>query len=112
MTSVAPKRRFSARRRCAHHSGIEPNASGAEDHDSVAGADVSLDAGFVNFMPQSDPELDQLLAARQHVELAAPERHPLTRLKQLRLRDLTDAPFVWFPRRAKPAFYDQMMPEC
>ena len=71
-----------------------------------------LDAGFVNFMPESDPELDQLLVARQHVELAAPKRHPLTRLKKLRLRDLTDVPFVWFPRRANPAFYDRMMLEC
>src|SRR6202162_2009029 len=71
-----------------------------------------LDAGFVNFMPKSDPELDQLLVARQHVELAAPKRHPLTGLKRLRLRDLTDAPFVWFPRRANPAFFDQMMLEC
>ena len=63
-------------------------------------------------MPNSDPELDQLLVARQHVELAAPKRHPLTRLKKLHLRDLSDAPFVWFPRRANPAFYDQMMREC
>jgi DNA-binding transcriptional LysR family regulator len=71
-----------------------------------------LDAGFVNFMPKSDPELNQLLVARQHVELAAPRSHPLTRLKKLRLRHLTDAPFVWFPRRANPAFYDQMMLKC
>ena len=71
-----------------------------------------LDAGFVNFMPESDLELDQLLVARQHVELAVPKRHPLTRLKKLRLRDLADAPFVWFPRRANPAFYDRMMLEC
>jgi len=71
-----------------------------------------LDAGFVNFMPKSDPELDQLLVARQHVELAAPKGHPLTRLRKLRLRDLRGAPFVWFPRRANPVFYDQMMLEC
>jgi DNA-binding transcriptional LysR family regulator len=71
-----------------------------------------LDAGFVNFMSKSDPELDQLLVAMQHVELAAPKRHPLTKLKKLRLRDLTDAPFVWFPRWANPAFYDRMMHEC
>jgi DNA-binding transcriptional LysR family regulator len=32
-----------------------------------------LDAGFVNFMPKSDPELDQLLVARQHVERLFPE---------------------------------------
>jgi DNA-binding transcriptional LysR family regulator len=71
-----------------------------------------LDAGFVNFMPKSDPELNQLLVAHQHVELAAPKGHPLTRLKKLRLRDLTDAPFVWFPRWPNAAFYDRMMHEC
>ena len=48
-----------------------------------------LDAGFVNFMPKSDPELDQLPVAIQHVELAAPKRHALTKLKKLRLRDLS-----------------------
>jgi DNA-binding transcriptional LysR family regulator len=71
-----------------------------------------LDAGFVNFMPKADPELDQLPVAIQHVELAAPKRHPLTKLQKLRLRDLTDAPFVWFPRRQSPAFYDRLMHEC
>jgi DNA-binding transcriptional LysR family regulator len=71
-----------------------------------------LDAGFVNFMPKSDPELDQLPVAIQHVELAAPKRHALTKLKKLRLRDLTDVPFVWFPRWANPAFYDRLMHEC
>jgi DNA-binding transcriptional LysR family regulator len=71
-----------------------------------------LDTGFVNFMPKSDPELHQLLVAIQHVELAAPRRHPLTKLKKLRLRDLTDVPFVWFPRWPSPAFYDRMMHEC
>jgi DNA-binding transcriptional LysR family regulator len=71
-----------------------------------------LDAGFVNFMPKADRELDQLPVAIQHVELAVPKKHPLTKLKKLRLRDLTDAPFVWFPRRQSPAFYDRLMHEC
>jgi len=71
-----------------------------------------LDAGFVNFMPKSDPELDQLAVGIQHVELAAPKRHALTELKKLRLRDLTDVPFVWFPRWANPAFYDRLMHKC
>ena len=71
-----------------------------------------LDAGFVNFMPKADPELDQLAVAVHHVELAVPNRHPLTKLKKLRLRELTDAPFVWFPRRANPVFYDRLMHEC
>jgi DNA-binding transcriptional LysR family regulator len=71
-----------------------------------------LDAGFVNFMPKSDPELDQLPVAIQHVELAAPKRHALTKLKKLHLRDLTDVPFIWFPRWANPAFYDRLMHRC
>jgi DNA-binding transcriptional LysR family regulator len=72
----------------------------------------SLDAGFVNFMPKSDPELDQILVAVLHVELATPKGHRLTKFKRVRLRDLTDAPFVWFPRQASPAFYDRMMNAC
>jgi DNA-binding transcriptional LysR family regulator len=71
-----------------------------------------LDAGFLNFMPKFDSELDQFVVARQSVQLAAPKRHPLTRRKRVCLRDLTDAPFVWFPRRANPPFYDRLMREC
>jgi DNA-binding transcriptional LysR family regulator len=48
----------------------------------------------------------------QHVELAAPKGHPLSKVKKLRLRDLIDAPFVWFPRRESPAFYDRLIHEC
>jgi len=71
-----------------------------------------LDAGFLNFMPKADPELEQLIVAAQKVELAVPRSHPLSKLKKLHLRDLADAPFIWFPRRANPAFYDRMMHEC
>jgi DNA-binding transcriptional LysR family regulator len=71
-----------------------------------------LEAGFLNFMPKTDPELNQLTVAIQHVELAVPRRHPLAKLKRLRLRNLTDTPFIWFPRSAVPSFYDRMMNEC
>jgi DNA-binding transcriptional LysR family regulator len=71
-----------------------------------------LDAGFVNFMPKADPELDQLAVGNPPVELAVPKRHPLAKLKKARLRDLVDAAFIWFPRWASPAFYDQMMEAC
>ena len=71
-----------------------------------------LDAGFVFNMPRNDEDLDQLAVAMQHVELAAPKGHPLSKVKKLRLRDLIDAPFVWFPRRESPAFYDRLIHEC
>ena len=34
------------------------------------------------------------------------------KLKELRLRDLVDVKFVWFPRRESPALYDCLMREC
>ena len=71
-----------------------------------------LDAGFVFNMPKTDPELELLPVAVQHIELAAPKGHPLTKLKKLRLRDLADATFVWFPRRESPVLYDRLMREC
>jgi DNA-binding transcriptional LysR family regulator len=88
---------------------LQPAAS-LEQLDAIRSG--RLDAGFVNFMPKADPELDQLTVAVHHVELAVPKRHRLTKLKKLRLRDLVNAAFVWFPRWAAPAFYDQMMAAC
>lgn len=71
-----------------------------------------LDAGFVFNIARADSELDYIPVALQHVELAVPKGHPLTKLKKLRLRDLAEASFVWFPRREAPAFYDRLMHEC
>ena len=71
-----------------------------------------LDAGFVFNMPKADPELDGLPVAMQRIELAAPRGHPLTKLKQVRLRDLASASFVWFPRSEAPALYDRLVHEC
>jgi hypothetical protein len=44
--------------------------------------------------------------------LTVPKGHALAKVKKLRLRDLADASFVWFPRRESPAFYDRLMHEC
>lgn len=74
--------------------------------------DGRLDAGFVFSMPKSDRELDQMLVAIHHLVLAAPKGHPLARVKKLRLRDMSDTAFVWFPRRQSPAYYDRLMHEC
>ncbi len=71
-----------------------------------------LDAGFVFNLPRDATGLAHLPVAMQSVELAVPKGHPLRRIRKLRLRDLVDAPFVWFPRREAPAFYDGLMHEC
>src|SRR6201985_400204 len=51
---------------------LQPAAS-LEQLDAIRSG--RLDAGFVNFMPKADPELDQLRVAIQQVELATPKRH-------------------------------------
>jgi DNA-binding transcriptional LysR family regulator len=33
-------------------------------------------------------------------------------LTSVRLRDLTDTDFIWFPRRQSPAYYDRLMQAC
>jgi DNA-binding transcriptional LysR family regulator len=46
------------------------------------------------------------------IELAVPKGHALTKVKKLSLRALTDARFVWFPRRESPTLYDRLMHAC
>jgi len=84
--------------------------SSAEQTEAVQSG--RLDAGFVFTIAHIGRELAQLPVASLSLMLAVPKGHPLTKLKKLRLRDLSDAAFVWFPRRESPAFYDRLMHEC
>ena len=71
-----------------------------------------LDAAFVFNMPKADRELDQVQVDWHNLVLAAPKGHLMTRIKKLRLRDMVDTHFVWFPRRQSPAYYDRLMQVC
>jgi DNA-binding transcriptional LysR family regulator len=71
-----------------------------------------LDAGFIFSLAKLDGDFAQMLVAQHKVVLAAPQGHSVTRLKRLRLRDLRDAPFVWFHRSANPLFYERIMQAC
>lgn len=71
-----------------------------------------VDAGFVFNLPGNNKELDQFPVAMQYVAVAAPKGLALSQIRKLLLRDLVDVPFVWFPRREAPAFYDRLMHEC
>ncbi len=70
-----------------------------------------LDAGFV-YVPTSDGEIAHVPIASHQVVLATPRRHPVSKLKRLRLRDLAETDFVWFPRRQHPANYDRLLQAC
>ena len=71
-----------------------------------------LDASFVFTIAKIGRELAQLPITSLNLMLAVPKGHALTKFKRLRLRDLNDAAFVWFPRRESPAYYDRLMHEC
>jgi DNA-binding transcriptional LysR family regulator len=71
-----------------------------------------LDAGFVFTIANIDRELAKLEIALVNLMLAVPKRHPLAKSKSLRLRGLSSASFIWFPRRESPFFYDQLMHAC
>lgn len=95
----------------------QPNAelqlrpmSSAEQLEAIVSE--GLDAGFVFAIASMVPDLVQLEIDVLNLMLAVPEGHPLTQQKNVRLRDLKDADFVWFPRQASPAYYDRLMREC
>jgi DNA-binding transcriptional LysR family regulator len=71
-----------------------------------------LDAGFIFSLTEPDGDLAHLQIAQYKLMLAAPQGHAVTRLKRLRLRDLRDAPFIWFHRWANPVYYDRIMQVC
>ncbi len=71
-----------------------------------------LDAGFTASLTPWHKDLAHWEFAQDRMVLAVPKGHPLTKQKTVRLRDLRNAPFVWFPRWVNPAFYDRMMQEC
>jgi DNA-binding transcriptional LysR family regulator len=71
-----------------------------------------LDFGFIFTLAEPDDDFAQMLVAQHKVVLAAPQGHAVTRLKRLRLRDLRNAPFIWFHRSANPLFYERIMQAC
>jgi hypothetical protein len=104
------------RESCRHFRELQPDAelqlqpSGSlEQFEAIRS--YRLDAGFVFNIPKTDPELE-LLPVAVRIELAALKGHPLTKLKKLRLRDLAEATFIWFPRPESPVRYDRLMHEC
>ena len=71
-----------------------------------------LDGGFAAPLAPLHKELAHWQFARDRMVFAVPKGHPLTKRQRVRLRDLRDMPFIWFPRWVNPSFYDQMMRAC
>ena len=72
----------------------------------------SLDAGFAVPLANPDHGLAHFQVGATKTVLAVPKGHALTKLKKIRLRDLVDVPFIWFPKWAIPNAYDRLMAAC
>ena len=72
----------------------------------------SLDAGFAVPLANPDHGLAHFQVGITKTVLAVPKGHALTKLKKIRLRDLVDVPFIWFPKWAIPNAYDRLMAAC
>lgn len=62
--------------------------------------------------PVFEPGIESPLFRQYHMLLAAPTGSSYARQENLMLRDLRDAPFVWFPRSWAEVYYDQMIAAC
>jgi DNA-binding transcriptional LysR family regulator len=71
-----------------------------------------LDAGFAASLTPWDKDLAHWEFAQDRMVLAVPKGHALTKQKRIRLRDLRNLPFVWFPRWVNPVIYDRMTGAC
>ena len=71
-----------------------------------------LDIGFAASLTPWHKDLAHWEFAQDRMLLAVPKGHHLTKREGIRLRDLRDMPFVWFPRWVNPVIYDRMMRAC
>lgn len=74
---------------------------------------VALETGDIScgfFHPdEPTPGLQTRLLLRESNGVLLPVEHPLASKASVRLRDLADTPFVLFPRKLNPAFYDRVV---
>jgi DNA-binding transcriptional LysR family regulator len=71
----------------------------------------SINIGFVYWLPDN-PIIKSTQLSVERILLAVAKSSPLAKRKQVRLRDLTGHPFVWFPRHQSPPYYDLILSHC
>lgn len=72
----------------------------------------ALDLGFFFDRNLQDVGLEADLAMIDRVCVAVPPQSELVEKETIRLSDLSDCNFVWFPRQKDPWLYDQLMAAC
>src|SRR5215831_13503371 len=70
------------------------------------------DVAFVYVAPTDLPDLKTHTISVERWVLALPHTHPLVKRKRVKLRDLKEEPFVWFPRPVAPPLHDRGLAAC
>ena len=70
-----------------------------------------IDLGFLREVVPAAPLLSEVVL-EERIVAALPASHALAHAKDLRIASLGGEPFVFFPRRLGPAFYDRMISFC
>jgi len=70
-----------------------------------------IEVGFVN-LPVNEPLLALETFKREHLWLALPKAHPLTRYRRVSLRALDGQPMILFHRRVTPGLHDTVTGMC
>ena len=80
---------------------------------STSAIENALSAGEIDvgFLREVSP-LNSEVAFEEGVVAALPSAHRLAKAKDLRIGALRSEPFVFFPRRLGPAFYDRLVGFC
>jgi DNA-binding transcriptional LysR family regulator len=66
----------------------------------------------ISLCPERHGELDYLLLRRETVVILVPEGHRLSGESCVRLRDLSDEPYLMFPRELAPRLHDNLLEIC
>lgn len=71
-------------------------------------AQKSIDIGFVYWLPDKLDNVKHCEINHERVLLAVASSNPFAKRKRLKLKDMADAPFIWFKRSQSPMFYDMI----
>lgn len=101
------------RRFRASHPDVDLEVRVLSSHDQLSAiTERRLDAGFLFHRPSALESLNAITILRDQFVLAVPAGSPFARRPPLRMADLADADFIWFPRRENPGHYDHVMDAC
>ncbi|MCP1118914.1 LysR family transcriptional regulator [Robbsia andropogonis] len=81
-----------------------------EQLDAIAAG--RLDGGFCYRVGPLPEGLASVPVLEQNIVLAVPQAWPLGSANSVAARELTGKPFIAFPRRIYPAYYDQLLSAC